>query len=64
MIRNGLKQTISAISGFELLQMVSKLGTSGLTTRMLGLQGGWIMRSHIGWREERNIPYKGVDTSP
>ena len=22
------------------------------------------MRSHIGWREERNIPYKGVETSP
>ena len=22
------------------------------------------MRSHIGWRGERNIPYKGVETSP
>ena len=23
-----------------------------------------IVRSHIGWRGERNIPYKGVKTSP
>ena len=22
------------------------------------------IRSHIGWREERNIPYKDVETSP
>ena len=22
------------------------------------------MRSHLGWREERNILYKGVETSP
>ena len=22
------------------------------------------MRSHIGWRGERSIPYKGVETSP
>jgi len=22
------------------------------------------MRSHIGWREEQNIPYKGVETPP
>ena len=25
---------------------------------------GWIMRSHTGWKGERNIPYKGVETSP
>ena len=29
-----------------------------------GSQGGWIVRSHVGWRGERNIPYKGVKTSP
>ena len=23
--------------------------------RTLGLEGGWIVRSHIGWRGERNI---------
>ena len=22
------------------------------------------VRSHIGWRGERSIPYKGVETSP
>ena len=32
--------------------------------RTLGTEGGWIVRSHIGWREERNILYKGVETSP
>ena len=30
----------------------------------LGLQEGWIVRSYIGWRGERNILYKGVETSP
>ena len=23
-----------------------------------------IVRSHVGWRGEQNIPYKGVETSP
>ena len=23
-----------------------------------------IVRSHVSWRRERNIPYKGVETSP
>ena len=31
---------------------------------MLGLKGGWIVRSHVGWGGERNIVCKGVDTSP
>ena len=35
-----------------------------MPARTLGPQGGWIVKSHIGWREERNIPYKGVETSP
>ena len=26
--------------------------------------GGWIVRSNVGWRGERNILYKGVETSP
>ena len=30
----------------------------------MGLEGGWIVRSHIGWGGERNILYKGVETSP
>ena len=36
----------------------------GVRTRKLGPEGGWIVRSHIGWRVERNILYKGVKTSP
>ena len=27
------------------------------------LKGGWIVRSHVGWGGERNILYKGVETS-
>ena len=30
----------------------------------LGPEGGWIVMSHIGWGGERNILYKGVETSP
>ena len=29
-----------------------------------GPRRGWIVRSHIGWGGERNILYKGVETSP
>ena len=32
--------------------------------RMLGLEGGWIVRSHIGRGGEQNILYKGVEISP
>ena len=36
--------------------------------KTLGLKegggGGWVMRSHIDWREERNILYKGMEISP
>ena len=34
------------------------------TARTLGLQEGWIVRSYIGWRGERSLPYKGVEASP
>jgi len=27
-------------------------------------QRGWIVRSHISWRGEQSILYKGVETSP
>ena len=29
-----------------------------------GPPNGWIVRSHVSWRDERNILYKGVETSP
>ena len=29
-----------------------------------GLEGGWIVMSHIGWRGEQNTIYKGVETFP
>ena len=31
-----------------------------MLARTLGLKGGWIVRSHISWRRERNIFYEGV----
>ena len=34
-----------------------------VTARMLGFEGEWIVRSHISWGGERNILYKGVETS-
>ena len=36
----------------------------GVPKRTLSPEGGWIVRSHIGWRGERSILYKGVETSP
>ena len=32
--------------------------------RTLGPEGGWSVRSYIDWGGERNILYKGVETSP
>ena len=32
--------------------------------KKLGPEGGWIVRSHVNWRGERSIVYKGVETSP
>ena len=49
MIRNGPKRTISS-SGLGLLQMVSELDTEQCSSEDAGLQGGWIVRSHIDWR--------------
>ena len=37
---------------------------SGVPMRTLGPKDRWIVRSHIDWREERNILYKGVKASP
>ena len=58
-IRNRPKRTIYTSGGLGLLQMVLES-----PARTLGPQEGWIVRSHIGWRGEQNIPYKGVETSP
>ena len=35
-----------------------------MPARTLGPEGGWIVISHVGWGEERNTLYKGVETSP
>ena len=31
--------------------------------KTLGFEKGWVVRSRIDWREERNILYKGLETS-
>ena len=63
-IRNGPKRTTSASSGLGLLQMVLELDTTQCVSEDADPQRGWIVRSHISWRGERNFPYKGVETSP
>ena len=44
--------------------MVSEPNTGRCASEDAGPQKGKIARSHIGWRGEQNIPYKGVETSP
>ena len=63
-IRNGPKKTISASGGLELLQMVSKPDTGRCASKDTVPQEEWIVRSHIGWRGEQSILYKGVKTFP
>ena len=43
--------------------MVSASDTSQCVNEDAGPHVGWIVRSYIGWREERNIPYKSVEIS-
>ena len=62
-IRNWLKWTISTRGGLRLLQMVSEPNIGWCGNEDVDLQERWIVRSHIGWRGERNISYKGVETS-
>ena len=62
-IRNGLKRTISTSGELELLQMVSEPDTKRCASEDAGFLRGWITRSHIGWKGERSIPYKGAKTS-
>ena len=40
------------------------LRSERVSARMLGLEEEWIVRSHVGWGGDRNIFYKGVETSP
>ena len=40
------------------------LTLGSMPARTLGPQEGWIVRSHIGWRGERSILYKGVEIYP
>ena len=63
-ICNGLKWIISTSSGLGLMQMVSEPVTERCASVDTEPSTGWIVRSLIGWRGERNIPYKGVETSP
>jgi len=61
--RNELKQITSASGGFGLLQMVLESDIRWCVREDAGFSGGWIVRSHIGWRGERSISYEGVETS-
>ena len=52
------KRTI--FTGLELLLVVSEPNTE----RCANEDRRWIVRSHIGWRGEQNIPCMSVETSP
>ena len=63
--RESPKRTISVSDGFGLLQIVLESDTGQCVGKDVdpkgsGLGGG----SHIGWRREQSITYKGVETSP
>ena len=63
-IRNRPKQTISSSGRFGLLQMVSELDIGQCASENVGTLREWIVRSHVGYRGEQNIPYKDMETSP
>ena len=63
-IHNGPKRTISTSGGLGLLQMVLESDTGRCASEDARPPMGGFVRSHIGWRGEQNISYKGVKTSP
>ena len=63
-IRNRLKRIISTSGELEPLQMILKPDTKRCASDDAGPLRGVDCEIHIGWREERNIFYKGVETSP
>ena len=63
MIHNRPKRTVFVSGGLGLLQMVLEPDTGLCASEDNGPQEGWIVRSHIDWRGERNISYKSVETS-
>ena len=64
MICNRPKQIISVSGGLGLLQMVLEPDAGRCASKDANPQGGWIVRSHVGWRGEQNISYKDVETFP
>ena len=62
-IRNEPNEIISTNGELGLYKWYQIQTPDDVLVRTLGLKG-WIVRSHIGSRGERNISYKGVETSP
>ena len=60
-----LKRTLYASGelGLERLQIILELDTGWCASEDIGPPRGWIVRSHVGWRGERNIVYKSVEIS-
>ena len=63
-ICNGSKRTIFTSGGLGLLQTVLEPDTGWCASKEAGPLRGWIVKSHIRWREGQDIPYKGIETSP
>ena len=58
------RRTISTSGEIGPLQIVLESSTGRCASEDAGSLRGWIVRSHIGWRGERSIPYKGVKLLP
>ena len=59
-IHNNPNWTILISDELWLLQMVLKLDIKQCVSEETGFSGG-IVRSHISWKGERNILYKGME---
>ena len=55
--------SIIVISSYHSLQLSNRLNTIDIVDSKYGFWDG-IWRSHFDGRRERNISYKGVETSP
>ena len=48
----------------QMNQGVERLERGASASEDAELRKGWIVRSHVDWRVEQNILYKGVENSP
>ena len=65
------RETKKSLQGYRIMRLTiirnkskQTIYTKSKTINFLPSRRWWMVRSHIGWRGEQKIPYKGIETFP